>query len=307
MNAAAEQTAVKPAKSRGLRPSWLLFFLAGLVLWALHLAFLPLLYTQFGTESVLLAFVVVALLAWSGGRSAGILFALIGHGITVWVLSSRLGVPLKYALQIPTLLVGLLVAVLAGHLRNLQRTLTRQTRELQGLQAEVQKHRESLERQARVDPLTGIYNRQHFCEVFYVEYMRAVRYGEKLSVALLDVDHFRSLNDQHSHVAGDQVLQDIAHILQSSVREMDVVARYGGGGFVLLLPCTPPEAALQLCNRLLSQVSGHMWAHIDPRMQVTLSGGLCSDLTLGSPEAMLGKSEELLQQAKQDGRNQIKK
>lgn len=306
MNAAAEKrTGQSLSKAPGVGLPAPVVFVAGLVAWLLGFALLPWLNAKLGLDPGLPMVLLIAVLAWSGGSRLGMLQALLGCVATFWFLSGQTGVSLTAASQVFILGAGLLTGWAVGHLKEVQQQTQLQQLQLQDLQSALSQEEERRERQGRVDALTGIHNRQHFNEVFYVEHLRAARYGEPLSVLLLDVDHLRRINDEHSHGAGDQVLQDIAHILQSSIREMDLLARYGGEEFVLVLPCTPPDAALLLGNRLRAQVSGHIWAHIDPGMVVTLSGGLCSDLSLGSPEAMLRRAEELLDQAKQQGRNHI--
>jgi two-component system, cell cycle response regulator len=123
------------------------------------------------------------------------------------------------------------------------------------------------------DYLTRRFNRRHFMEVFYREFERAKRHGHPLSLVILDVDHFKRINDSCGHVEGDRVLVDIAAIVGSNVRGADLVARYGGEEFVILLPHIGEAGALAVAEKVRAAVAAHVFPGLSPG-PVTISLGL---------------------------------
>ncbi|GGJ58580.1 GGDEF domain-containing protein [Deinococcus roseus] len=277
-------------------------FSAGLLIWILCLLVFPVLQSMTGSAPQMVVLAVVAVLAWWGGMRLGLLHALLGQLVMAWSLSSEQAA-LAYTSHLPGLLLALLVGGGVGYIRDLRNALLQQQHQMQQLQDDLTLEQNRLARQARFDALTGLYNQTHFTDVLYVEYARSVRYGQPLTVAVLAVDHFQSIHE-HSQQIGNQVLQDIANILQSSIRDTDLLARHNDEAFVLILPCTPLESALILCDRLREKVALHDWSTLDANLQVTLSGGLCSNLSL-APDVMVKQSETLVQQAREQGHNQI--
>ena len=171
-----------------------------------------------------------------------------------------------------------------------------------------------LEKQAREDPLTGLHNRRHFGERFESEWGRARRFRTPLSVALLDVDHFKAVNDTFSHAVGDEVLKALAGLLRENTRAVDTVARFGGEEFVLLLPETGLAGARAACESVRLAVQAHPWNEIHPGLSVTLSVGVASspadetrDQTdgVGHHEKLLSLADKKLYEAKQAGRNRV--
>ncbi len=160
-----------------------------------------------------------------------------------------------------------------------------------------------LERQSREDGLTGLANRRWTDECLAVEWERASRFGEDLTVVIADIDHFKSINDRFSHASGDDVLRRVARILRASCRTIDVVGRYGGEEFLLLLPRTPPEQARGLCERIRAAVEASDWATLHPELRVTLSMGVCG--SGGSAEALVRGADARLYEAKHAGRNRV--
>ena len=173
-----------------------------------------------------------------------------------------------------------------------------------------------LEKQAREDPLTGLYNRRHFVERFEAERARAKRFRTPLSVALLDIDHFKSVNDTFSHGVGDEVLRVLARLLRKHTRSVDVVARHGGEEFALLFPETDAEGARAACETVRHAVQTHPWASLHPKLNVTVSVGVASLAGLseararpheghGEYETLLSLVDKKLYEAKQGGRNRV--
>ena len=171
-----------------------------------------------------------------------------------------------------------------------------------------------LEKQAREDPLTGLHNRRHFGERFEDEWGRSSRFRTPLSVALLDVDHFKRVNDTFSHAVGDEVLKVLARLLKENTRAVDTVARFGGEEFVLLLPETGLAGALAAGESVRRAVQAYPWDEIHPGLSVTLSVGVASSPAdeargqtdgAGHHEKLLSLADKKLYEAKQAGRNRV--
>jgi diguanylate cyclase (GGDEF)-like protein/hemerythrin-like metal-binding protein len=158
-------------------------------------------------------------------------------------------------------------------------------------------------RRADNDALTGVLNRAGFNEAFSREFSRARRYRQPLSLVLLDLDHFKHVNDSYGHPAGDKVLEGTARLLEGSVREADLVARWGGEEFAILAPMTDAGGAVRLAEKLraLMEVT-----HLGPVGSVTASFGVAEMRPDDTLEAMLHRVDEALYGAKDSGRNQVK-
>jgi diguanylate cyclase (GGDEF)-like protein len=160
---------------------------------------------------------------------------------------------------------------------------------------------------ATVDKLTQVLNRQAAFHRLEEELQRAARYGRQLSIVLVDLDHFKRLNDTYGHVAGDRVLHEVATALRDNVRSVDIVGRYGGEEFMIVLPETDVDAAASLAEKLRRMVSSQQIVLGDGNMvTVTLSagvaGGLGSHLRL---EALVYDADAALYSAKALGRDQV--
>ena len=163
-----------------------------------------------------------------------------------------------------------------------------------------------LAQRAQIDGLTGLWNRTFFDRRWAEEHARCTRHGHPISVALLDLDHFKSVNDSHGHPVGDMVLQTVAKILQRECRQSDLACRYGGEEFALLMPDTRTEDAVSVCERVRDSVEQARWARI-PGLQVTVSIGIagCSGTCPISPEQWVEEADRNLYAAKRSGRNSI--
>ncbi|MGX9366776.1 diguanylate cyclase [Desulfoplanes sp. PS50] len=158
------------------------------------------------------------------------------------------------------------------------------------------------DRLARRDTLTGIGNRLCFDETLSAEVQRARRYQMRLSLIIFDIDHFKRVNDIHGHDVGDEVLKAVAQVVRTSVRRTDILARWGGEEFVVLVPETGLDATLTLAEKLRTAIETH---HFPPVGRVTASFGateLCPD---DSADALLKRADQGLLQAKEQGRNRI--
>ncbi|MGB6386936.1 MAG: GGDEF domain-containing protein [Terriglobales bacterium] len=161
---------------------------------------------------------------------------------------------------------------------------------------------------ATSDPLTGLFNRGYVDDRFALELSRARRYGKLLTIAVIDADRFKLLNDTHGHPAGDLVLRKISTILRDSIRQSDTVGRYGGEEFVVILPETDIESAQRKLESLRELVASTpiALATRGEKIQVTISAGLASFPQDGEDAAELfALADERMFQAKKEGRNRV--
>lgn len=157
-----------------------------------------------------------------------------------------------------------------------------------------------------VDPLTGLYNRRHFNTSAQLEFQRALRYDLPLSAVIMDLDHFKRVNDTYGHAVGDRVLVAVAAACMSGLRSMDLHARYGGEEFCFLLPETPLEGVLNLAERLRAAVAALQFDSDKGRFALTASFGVAERLAgEESIEPLLERSDQALYQAKALGRNRV--
>jgi two-component system cell cycle response regulator len=163
-----------------------------------------------------------------------------------------------------------------------------------------------LQKLSSLDGLTLLYNHRYFQERLREEFRAAQRYDDALSLILMDLDHFKDVNDNWGHPTGDDVLRKLARVLQQSVRETDMVARYDGEEFAVLLPRTPLTGAITVAERIWREL-GALRAGSDGSLRVTASLGVSSfpHRTVLSPEQLLLTADEALYRAKREGRNRI--
>ena len=163
-----------------------------------------------------------------------------------------------------------------------------------------------LETLAAIDFLTGVYNRRHFETLARAELARCQRYMRPLSVLMIDIDHFKAVNDRLGHAAGDRVLQNVTAISQAAKRDADVVGRLGGDELAILLPETTAIAAAQFAERLRNQVRDTKAVVHGEKVTITVSIGVAaaSSRTSGM-ESLLGQADQALYEAKQSGRDRV--
>jgi diguanylate cyclase (GGDEF)-like protein len=157
---------------------------------------------------------------------------------------------------------------------------------------------------ARTDSLTGLYNRGHFLELALHECAVAERYGMPLTALLLDVDHFKQVNDTAGHPAGDEMLRRIAQIVLQSIRKPDIAARYGGEEFILLLPGNNTEQGVVVAERIRESVAADSIETPAGLLRTTLSGGIATFIgEEDTLEGLIRRADWALYRAKGSGRN----
>jgi len=156
------------------------------------------------------------------------------------------------------------------------------------------------------DALTNIYNRRFLDSILDREFKRHMRYKHPMSVIMLDIDHFKEVNDQYGHQCGDEVLKSFSAIIHAQLRDVDFLARYGGEEFCCLLPETPPESALLVAKRLRVAIeeSNHKWQDIE--LKITSSLGVCTSTSKHqNASELIELADKGLYQAKKQGRNAV--
>jgi diguanylate cyclase (GGDEF)-like protein len=184
--------------------------------------------------------------------------------------------------------------------------LTDAKHELEEQLNEIQHLQMTLAEQAMRDPLTGLYNRRYMEESLKKEFARAERKDYPISLVMLDIDHFKKLNDTYSHAAGDQVLQVLGNILGSHVRVDDYAIRYGGEEFLIIFPQTPYARAVIRANQLRELIEKIEVKYNGAVMKITVSAGVAGFPDHGAtPEMVLSSADIALYKAKTNGRNRV--
>ena len=193
----------------------------------------------------------------------------------------------------------------AEELSTAQLQLAVVTSERVGLALANTRLREQLRSQSIRDPLTGLYNRRYLEESLERDVKRCLRHARPLTVFVIDVDHFKRYNDECGHAAGDTVLQSLGTLLRESLRAEDIVCRFGGEEFVVVLPDGDPDACVERARELCAAVSGMIVNHRGSALRsVSISIGVASLQRHGtSPEELLRAADSALYRAKEAGRN----
>ncbi len=189
----------------------------------------------------------------------------------------------------------------ATRLKGLSERVAHMEQEAQGFR----EHLEEQRQKALIDPLTGLPNRAAWSERLEHEIKQWQQHGNTLSLAMLDLDHFKRINDNYGHLAGDKVLKIIATVLRKRLRASDFIARFGGEEFVLLLPATPPALGAKLLETLRAAIEACPFHFKGERVTITISMGLASFKAGEHSDLVLKRADQALYRAKNAGRNRV--
>jgi diguanylate cyclase (GGDEF)-like protein len=184
------------------------------------------------------------------------------------------------------------------------------------LQDELRVTQKKLEEQSITDSLTGLRNRRFFDERLHEEFGRAQRYSDPVSLIMLDLDHFKRVNDRHGHQTGDVVLRESAELIRASLRDPDIPARYGGEEFAVILPKTHVQGALAVAERVWRAIGNKTFRHqiaegggagqpSEVRITVSIGVAFFPSKDITTAELLVKYADEALYQAKRSGRNSI--
>jgi diguanylate cyclase (GGDEF)-like protein len=203
---------------------------------------------------------------------------------------------------------GELTARLKAGMRivSMQLRMTEQYREVSRLNEALFKLNEDLDRMASIDALTGLFNRRAAMARFEEQARHAKRYGRVISCAMLDIDHFKSINDRYGHPAGDFVLKQVAGTITRTARETDVIGRVGGEEFLIILPNEAAGEAMVVLQRLRQLVAELNLEWEGQPIRCSISGGVCDSSLAGYDTGkLMSSADAALYAAKTGGRNRI--
>ena len=165
---------------------------------------------------------------------------------------------------------------------------------------------EKLREQGKTDSLTGVWNKGHLMQALISSFDLAHR-GYALSIIILDVDHFKKINDTYGHLAGDYVLQELCRVLrETGLRSEDVFGRFGGEEFMLILPDSALKVAQSVAERMRQSIEGHQFEFDDKKIMVTASFGVCEyNKSIESSDDLVELADKALYQSKANGRNRV--
>ncbi|MCP4413818.1 MAG: diguanylate cyclase [Gammaproteobacteria bacterium] len=178
-----------------------------------------------------------------------------------------------------------------------------------GVMVRIRENEKRIEKMSLTDSLTGLYNRRYLYSKFRDEIARAQRKQLSLSCLLLDIDHFKNINDIHGHKCGDYVLEEVARLLEAQLRMYDTITRYGGEEFMVILPMTSEEEALGVAEKIRQAIENNQFKQHDETIQVTTSIGVFScdkRYLLDDVDEYIRNADQAMYTAKNGGRNQVK-
>ena len=225
-----------------------------------------------------------------------------GGAMTVAMLCVARDVSVAYAFNMQAMVfVSLTLALGTFSFLAVQIARVRAQNREQG--ASLQRAMDRIQALAIRDDLTQLYNRRHMMELAHAELKRLDRDGGRSCFCLIDLDHFKRINDRHGHGVGDDVLKVFADVVTRAVREVDVVARWGGEEFLVMLPGATPEAAAGVIERVRATLAGSVASHRVSDLYVTFSAGLASRMPGEDLASVLERADQALYSAKRAGRN----
>lgn len=229
-------------------------------------------------------------------------FTLVTYGIDIALLnhfrSDSINLNVEYLQFLVLSLILVAFSVIGGHISSLRRNL-RISR------AELEKSLAIIKEMSIHDDLTGVYNRRHLMELLEHEHHRISRGGARFSVAMLDIDHFKSVNDTHGHLTGDEVLKAVSDVIRSSLRSADFCGRYGGEEFLLVMTQTNINGALLCAERIRSTIEQNRFPNMGVDFRVTVSLGVTEYTGKEDIPTMIARADKALYRAKESGRNRV--
>ncbi len=186
---------------------------------------------------------------------------------------------------------------------NLEKLIEKRTKELEDKNRELLEDKAQLQILSATDHLTGLHNRNKLERIFNYEQKQALRYHSTLSLILIDIDHFKYINDQYGHNVGDNVLKEIAEELLINFRDTDAIGRWGGEEFLVLLPKTDLQSASEIAQKVRQSIEKRLFSKVGHQ---TASFGVATLHDYETLDALVNRADKALYQAKKDGRNNIK-
>ena len=229
-------------------------------------------------------------------------FTLVTYGIDIALLSyfrsDSVNLNIEYLQFLVLSMVLVAFSIIGGHISSLRRNL-RISR------IELEKSLAIIKEMSIHDDLTGVYNRRHLMELLEHEHHRISRGGARFSVAMLDIDHFKSVNDTHGHLTGDEVLRAVSDVIRKSLRSADFCGRYGGEEFLLVMTQTNINGALLCAERIRSTIEQNRFPNMGPDFKVTVSLGVTEFAGKEDIPTMIARADKALYRAKETGRNRV--
>ena len=229
-------------------------------------------------------------------------FVLMTYGIDIFLLNifqpQTINLKLEFFQWFGLAIVLISVSIIGGNISSLRRELSVSRKKLQSSLTVIRD-------MAIRDDLTGFYNRIHLMDLIETENSRSIRTGSVFSLAMIDIDKFKSINDTHGHQIGDQVLRTFSAVIRSVLRKTDFCGRYGGEEFLIILTQTDLEAAKVFAERVRACVENSYFPDLGPDFRVTVSIGLAQHHTKDNIQKTISHADDALYKAKNGGRNRV--
>ena len=204
--------------------------------------------------------------------------------------------------------VGSMICIYSGYLVLVGIRSNKEYLRSFAIEAQLEQQRQELEQLNKIDPLTHIYNRGYFNTAFDIQWHSSIRQKQMLSVLLIDIDHFKTINDTHGHLFGDKCLVHIAQtISEAAKRKTDLIARFGGEEFAILLPDTQAESAMEIAEQVREKIASQPFTYLQTKLALTASIGVASVVPVVgvNSNSLIEKADSALYEAKDRGRNRV--
>ncbi|MCL5046280.1 MAG: GGDEF domain-containing protein, partial [Actinobacteria bacterium] len=263
---------------------------------------------------LLFPMVLIGVVLWRPSLGTFVAVGLAGHlafTVGLWIYYGSLQFYSTREFWVVCLLSGGIFAEMLSiirYIREKNAQMARQTEDLMDLTDDLRRANARLEELAVTDPMTGLYNNRHFHQRLREEMTRAVRHGTPLALIMMDIDYFKHYNDTFGHPEGDELLAALARLLKENVREGDVVCRYGGEEFAVILPQADSQETFLAADRIRNAVEEYPFPGREqqPHGRVTLSAGIAVfPINASTPEELVKRADEALYKAKQQDKNTV--